>query len=118
VDFNGLVRQYDYRIAPHLADVRLTLAPKEEREHQSHAVLLRLRAMLAPLNVDGISVKVVEVPPGPPVISTLVTEIYGGTLTPYERQREAAQIVMDRMAKEPFVVDIDSSVEDSQPRWR
>lgn len=118
IDFNGLVRQYDYRIAPHLADIRLTLAPKEEREHQSHAVLLRLRALLAPLNIDGISVKVVEVPPGPPVISTLVAEIYGGTLTPYERQRQAAQVVMDRMAKEPFVVDIDSSVEDSQPRWR
>ncbi|MGR8979593.1 MAG: efflux RND transporter permease subunit [Gammaproteobacteria bacterium] len=118
IDFNGLVRQYDYRIAPHLADIRLTLASKELREHQSHAVLLRLRALLAPLNADGVSVKVVEVPPGPPVISTLVTEIYGGTLTTYEQQRLAAGQVMTRLAREPFVVDIDSSVEDSQPRWR
>jgi multidrug efflux pump subunit AcrB len=118
IDFNGLVRQYDYRIAPHLADIRLTLAPKELREHQSHAVLLRLRALLAPLNAEGVSVKVIEVPPGPPVISTLVTEIYGGTLTPYEKQREAARAVMARLALEPFVVDIDSSAEDPQPRWR
>lgn len=118
IDFNGLVRQYDYRIAPHLADIRLTLAAKEQRVHQSHAVLLRLRAVLAPLNVGGASVKVVEVPPGPPVISTLVGEIYGGTLTPYEQQREAARTVMDRLAREPFVVDIDSSVEHSPPRWR
>lgn len=118
IDFNGLVRQYDYRNAPHLADIRLTLASKELREHQSHAVLLRLRALLAPLNVEGVSVKVIEVPPGPPVISTLVTEIYGGTLTSYEKQREAAGAVMARLALEPFVVDIDSSVEDPQSRWR
>jgi len=118
IDFNGLVRQYDYRIAPHLADIRLTLAPKEVREHQSHAVLLRLRALLAPLNSGGVSVKVVEVPPGPPVISTLVAEIYGGTLTPYQKQRDAATAVMARLAQEPFVVDIDSSVEQSQTRWR
>lgn len=118
IDFNGLVRQYDYRIAPHLADIRLTLAPKELREHQSHAVLLRLRALLAPLNSGGVSVKVVEVPPGPPVISTLVAEIYGGTLTPYQKQRDAAAAVMARLAQEPFVVDIDSSVEQPQTRWR
>ncbi|GAB4256963.1 MAG: efflux RND transporter permease subunit [Methylomicrobium sp.] len=118
IDFNGLVRQYDYRIAPHLADIRLTLAPKEMREHQSHAVLLRLRELLAPLNQHGISVKVVEVPPGPPVISTLVAEIYGSTLTPYSQQQAAAHKVIDRMAQEPFVVDIDSSVENRQPRWR
>lgn len=118
IDFNGLVRQYDYRVAPHLADIRLTLAAKELREHQSHAVLLRLRALLAPLNANGVSIKVVEVPPGPPVISTLVAEIYGGTLTSYEQQRQAAKQVMARLAKETFVVDIDSSVEDRQPRWR
>ncbi len=118
IDFNGLVRQYDYRVAPHLADIRLTLAPKSQREHQSHPVLIRLRALLAPLNTGGVSVKVVEVPPGPPVISTLVAEIYGDTLTNYEQQRKAAGIVMERLAQELFVVDIDSSVEASQARWR
>ncbi len=118
IDFNGLVRQYDYRIAPHLADIRLTLAPKAQREHQSHQVLLRLRALLAPLNSDGIAIKVVEVPPGPPVISTLVAEIYGDTLTDYAVQRQAAALVMERLAKEAFVVDIDASVEARQSRWR
>lgn len=118
IDFNGLVRQYDYRIAPHLADIRLTLAPQELREHQSHAVLLRLRALLMPLNTGGVSLKVVEVPPGPPVISTLVAEIYAGTLTPYQNQRDAAGKIMARLVQEPFVVDIDSSVEQPQTRWR
>ncbi|WP_235185968.1 efflux RND transporter permease subunit [Methylomarinum vadi] len=118
IDFNGLVRQYDYRIAPNLADIRLTLAPKLQREHQSHAVLLRLRKLLAPLNHDGISVRVVEVPPGPPVLSTLVAEIYGKTFTAYEQQQQAAQGVMHRLAQEPFVVDIDSSVAAAQKRWR
>ncbi|MGY6276055.1 efflux RND transporter permease subunit [Methylomonas sp. MgM2] len=118
IDFNGLMRQYDYRIGPHLADIRLTLAPKERREHQSHPILMRLRALLAPLNTGGVSVKVVEVPPGPPVISTLVAELYADTLTGYAKQRQAAGIVMRRLAQEPFVVDIDSSVESAQTRWR
>jgi multidrug efflux pump subunit AcrB len=118
IDFNGLVRQYDYRIAPNMADIRLTLAPKAQREHQSHPILIRLRALLAPLNTAGASIKVVEVPPGPPVISTLVAELYGDTLTSYSQQRQAAKIVMQRLAQEPFVVDIDSSVESAQTRWR
>nr|WP_305907780.1 efflux RND transporter permease subunit [Methylomarinum sp. Ch1-1]MDP4520560.1 efflux RND transporter permease subunit [Methylomarinum sp. Ch1-1] len=118
IDFNGLVRQYDYRLAPNLADIRLTLAPKLEREHQSHAVLLRLRKLLQPLNRDGISIKVVEVPPGPPVMSTLVAEIYGETFTDYQQQQQAAQRVMQRLAQEPFVVDIDSSIAAEQRRWR
>ncbi|MCQ8104712.1 efflux RND transporter permease subunit [Methylomonas sp. SURF-2] len=118
IDFNGLVRQYDYRLAPNLADIRLTLAPKARREHQSHPILMRLRALLAPLNTDDVSVKVVEVPPGPPVISTLVAELYGRTLTPYAQLRQAAGVVMRRLAQEPFVVDIDSSVESAQTRWR
>jgi len=118
IDFNGLVRQYFYRQAPHLADLRLTLAPREEREHNSHAVLLRLRKLLEPLNIDGASIKVVEVPPGPPVMSTVVAEIYGEPLTEYQKQRDAATIVMDRMKQEPFVVEVDSTVESDQTRWR
>ncbi len=118
IDFNGLVRQYFYRQAPHLADLRLTLAPREEREHNSHAILLRLRKLLEPLNIDGTSIKVVEVPPGPPVMSTVVAEIYGEPLTDYQKQREAATIVMDRMKQEAFVVEVDSTVEADQTRWR
>jgi len=118
MDFNGLVRQYFYRQAPHLADLRLTLAPRQEREHSSHAVLLRLRKMLAHLNINGASIKVVEVPPGPPVLSTVVAEIYGDPLTDYQQQRDAAQLVIDRLKQEPFVVEIDSTVEADQTRWR
>ena len=118
IDFNGLVRHYYQRKAPHLADIRLTLADKTQREHQSHAVLLRLRKMLEPLNINGVSIKVVEVPPGPPVLSTVTVEVYGKTLTPYQSQREAAKIVMDRLRQEPFVVEVDSSVEAEQKRWR
>ena len=118
MDFNGLVRQYFYRQAPHLADIRLTLAPREEREHNSHAVLLRLRKLIEPLNIEGTVIKVVEVPPGPPVMSTIVAEIYGEPLTDYQKQRDAAKIVMDRMKQEPFVVEVDSTVEADQTRWR
>jgi len=118
MDFNGLVRQYFYRHAPHLADLRITLAAREEREHNSHAVLLRLRKMLAPLNINGASIKVVEVPPGPPVLSTVVAEIYGDSLTDYQQQRDAASLVIDRLKQEPFVVEVDSTVEADQTRWR
>ena len=118
IDFNGLVRQYYYRQAPQLADLRVTLAPRQEREHNSHAVLLRLRKLLEPLNVDGASIKVVEVPPGPPVLSTLVAEIYGDPLTDYQKQRDAATLVMNRLKQEPLVVEIDSTVEADQTRWR
>ncbi len=118
MDFNGMVRHYYQRKMPHLADIRLTLAHKSEREHQSHAVLIRLRKMLEPLNTNGILIKVVEVPPGPPVLSTVTVEVYGDTYTSYEQQRHAAATVMERLKKEPFVVEVDSSVESDHNRWR
>jgi len=118
IDFNGMVRRYYQRVGPHLADLRLTLADKTEREHQSHGVVLRLRELLAPLAGDGVRIKVVEVPPGPPVLSTLVAEIYGDTLTSYEKQKAAARVVMDRLAREPHVVEIDSTIEDDRARLR
>ena len=80
--------------------------------------MLRLRELLAPMNRDGIRIKVVEVPPGPPVLSTLVAEIYGDTLTPYDTQKAAARVLMDRLSREDFVVEIDSTVEDDRTRLR
>ena len=118
IDFNGMVRRYYQREGVHMADLRLTLVDKSLREHQSHGVVLRLRDILAPLSVDGISIKVVEVPPGPPVMSTLVAEVYGEWLTPYSLQREAAKTLMARLAREPFVVEIDSTIQAPQQRWR
>jgi len=118
IDFNGMVRRYYQRTGANMADLRLTLVEKDLREHQSHGVVLRLREMLAPLSVNGINIKVVEVPPGPPVMSTLVAEVYGDWLTPYGLQQEAAQTLMARLRREPFVVEVDSTVQAPQQRWR
>ncbi|MCB1705675.1 MAG: efflux RND transporter permease subunit [Halioglobus sp.] len=118
IDFNGMVRRYYQRTGANMGELRLTLADKSERVQQSHGVVLRLRELLAPLNRDGVSIKIVEVPPGPPVLSTLVAEIYGDTLTPYNTQKAAARTVMDRLSREAHVVEIDSTIEHAQGRLR
>jgi len=118
MDFNGMVRRYYQREGVHMADMRLTLVDKDLREHQSHGVVLRLREILTPLNVNGINIKVVEVPPGPPVMSTLVAEVYGEWLTPYHLQQQAADTLAERLRREPFVVEVDSTVQAPQQRWR
>jgi len=118
IDFNGMVRRYYQRNGAHMADLRITLIDKFERSHQSHAIVLRLRQFLAPLERDGVRIKVVEAPPGPPVLATLVAEIYGGPLVPYGQQREAALAVMQRLQREPHVVEIDSTVEAPRERLR
>ncbi len=118
IDFNGMVRRHYQRVAPQLADIRVVLVDKAAREQQSHGVVLRLRALLAPLQAEGVHLKVVEVPPGPPVMSTLVAEVYGDTLTPYERQLAAARQLADRLLREAHVVEVDTSVEARQMRWR
>ncbi len=122
IDFNGMVRQYYLRNNSFHADLRLLLNDKSQREHQSHAIVLRLRALLAPLssvNEQGqINIKVIEVPPGPPVLSTLVAELYGDEFIPYEQLQSAAKIVMSRFAQEPHVVEINSSVADDKQQLR
>ena len=117
-DFNGMVRGYYRRVGPHMADLRITLIDKEAREHQSHAVVLRLRSLLDPLAKDGISLKVVESPPGPPVLSTLVAEVYGSTHTSYAALQSAAQVIKQRLEREAFVSEVDTSVEANQQRLR
>lgn len=118
VDFNGMVRRYYQRVAPNLGELRITLADKADRAQQSHALVLRLRELLGPFSADGISIKVVEVPPGPPVLSTLVAEIYADTLTPYDTQKQGARALMERLAREPHVVEIDSTIEADRTRLR
>ena len=118
IDFNGMVRRYYQRTGPHMADLRLTLVDKADRSHQSHAVVLRLRELLEPMTLGDARIKVVEVPPGPPVLSTMVAEVHADTLVPYDEQRKAASIVMDRLAREPHVVEVDSTVEYPQQRLR
>src|SRR5204863_7299222 len=76
--FNGLVRHYFLRRQPNLADLQIDLQDKEHRTDQSHTVAKRLRSRLAPAAARlGAHVQVVEVPPGPPVLQTLVAEVYG-----------------------------------------
>ena len=118
MDFNGLIRHYYQRKASHLADIRLTLIDRDAREDQSHPLVLRMRDRLKDLASEDVLIRVVEVPPGPPVLSTLVAEIYADDTTDYDVQREAAVIVSERLRAEPHVVEVDSLVERPLKRWR
>ncbi len=118
IDFNGMVRQHYLRQAPNLAELRVTLLDKTLREHQSHAIVLRLRELLAPLQQDHLSIKVIEVPPGPPVLSTFVAEIYAQPFVSPETHQAAALGLMSRLKSEAHVVEIDSSINSEQLIWR
>jgi len=115
-NFNGLVRHYYLRRGPHLADIQVNLAKKGHRKKQSHAIAKRVRPALKKIaDRYHARVKVAEVPPGPPVLSTLVAEIYGPN---YDRQREIAAEVMKIFEKTPGVVDVDWYAEEEQPRYQ
>ncbi len=115
-NFNGLVRHYYLRGEPHLGDVQVNLLPKGERDRPSHAVALDIRNRISDLPLpDGTSVKVVEPPPGPPVLATLLAEIYG----PDDAIRRAvATKVREAFQAVPFVVDVDDSFGRPAPRIR
>jgi len=115
MDFNGMVRHYYLRQGPNLADIRINLALKADRKQQSHAITLRLRDDLTRLATqNGALLKIVEVPPGPPVIATLTAEVYAEAGIPYKEQITAARLVRERMTSEDKVVDVDDSVESPQ----
>ena len=115
-NFNGLVRHYYIRKSPELGDVQLTLSPKAERNRTSHDIALELRGMLKALPLpEGSSLKVVEPPPGPPVLSTLLAEIYGPDP---ETRRATAAKVREAFQSVPFVVDVDDSYGQQMPRMR
>ncbi len=114
--FNGLVRHYFLRRAANLADLQVTLVNKDERREQSHAIAKRLRVRLDPLATRlGARVQVVEVPPGPPVLQTLVAEVYGPDP---QRRLALAQKVRSTFERTPGVVDVDWYVESPQPKLR
>ncbi len=112
--FNGLVRHYFLRQSPNLADVQLQLLPKGDRSDQSHAIATRLRVQLLPVaQAMGAEIQVVEVPPGPPVLQTLVAEVYG----PDAVHRQAlAKDVRTVFEQTPGVVDVDWYVESERPK--
>lgn len=117
MDFNGMVRQYYLRAGAHMADLRVTLADRLAREQQSHALLLRLRPELEAIGrAHGADIALVEVPPGPPVIATVAAEVYGEETTPYAELQAAAETVAARLAREPFVVDVDTTVQAEQTK--
>ncbi|WP_419655896.1 acriflavin resistance protein [Desulfosarcina variabilis str. Montpellier] len=115
-NFNGLVRHYYLRKSPNQADIQVNLAEKGHRKQQSHEIAKRVRIPLQAIAERyGARVKVAEVPPGPPVISTLVAEVYGPD---YERQRELALKIRDLFEETEGVVDVDWFMEDEQTRYR
>jgi multidrug efflux pump subunit AcrB len=118
MDFNGMVRHYFLRRAAHVADIRVNLAHKKRRSQQSHTILLRLRDRLTEIaQQDGANIKLVEVPPGPPVLSTITAEVYGPPEADYEQLAAVARLVEDRLRREPGVVDVDSTAEDDVEKW-
>ncbi len=115
-NFNGLVRHYFLRRASNVADIQVNLLPKHERDLQSHEIAKRVRERLAPVAAQyGARIKVAEVPPGPPVLQTLVAEIYGPT---QEGQRRLARQIREIFEKTEGVVDVDWYVEDDQPKYQ
>lgn len=107
-NFNGLVRHAYLRSKPEMGDVQINLLPKGERDRSSHEIALDLRQRLvAQVNVpEGTSIKVVEPPPGPPVMATLLAEIYGPDA---DTRRMTAEKVKAAFRSVPFIVDVDDS---------
>ena len=113
-NFNGLVRHYYMRRMSNQADIQVNLSDAKDRHEQSHAIAKRLRpALVAIGNQYGARIQVSEVPPGPPVIQTLVAEVYGPDLN---GQTRVAQQIKNIFQHTPGVVDTDWYVEDPQPR--
>ncbi|MBI2425229.1 MAG: efflux RND transporter permease subunit [Candidatus Hydrogenedentes bacterium] len=115
-NFNGLVRHYFLRQGANVADIQVNLASKEFRTAQSHPIAKRVRGPIQDIALKyGANVKIAEVPPGPPVLQTLVAEIYGPD---YTRQMEVARQIADVFASTEGVVDVDTYVEDDQTKFQ
>ncbi|MBS1659889.1 MAG: efflux RND transporter permease subunit, partial [Bacteroidetes bacterium] len=116
ISFNGLVRHYDGRRGDNVADIQVNLVGKDERKKQSHQIAKDLRPGIQTIAARyNANVKIVEVPPGPPVLSTLVAEVYGPD---YNQQIAVARQIRDRFKKTADVVDVDWMVEDDQPDYQ
>ncbi|CBE68983.1 MAG: efflux RND transporter permease subunit [Candidatus Methylomirabilis oxygeniifera] len=115
-NFTGLVRHYFLRKGPNVADFQVNLLPKGERSAQSHEIAKAIRPKVQAIaGRYGARVKVAEVPPGPPVLQTLVAEVYGPD---YGRQIDLARTIRELFEQTPGVVDVDWYVEDPQPKYR
>ncbi|SFR61574.1 Multidrug efflux pump subunit AcrB [Marinobacter daqiaonensis] len=115
INFNGLVRQYYRRGEPYHGDIQVNLADKDERDRQSHEIALALRAPLKEIGDRyGAAVKIVEVPPGPPVLSPVVAEVYA---IDEAHRAELATNLAAEMARVGGLVDIDTTLEAPTRRW-
>ncbi len=115
ISFNGLVRHYDLRKGDNVADIQVNLVGKEQRSKQSHDIAKEMRPAIQVIALKyHANVKLVEVPPGPPVLSTLVAEVYGPD---YKQQIDVARQLKDMFSSTPDVVDVDWMVEDDQPEY-
>ncbi|WP_136681089.1 efflux RND transporter permease subunit [Neptunomonas sp. XY-337] len=114
IGFNGLVRQYYLRSAPNLGDLQVNLVAKEDRERSSHDIARAVRAELHRIAASSqAAIKIVEVPPGPPVMAPLVAEVYGSNY--HEQQRRALELT-EKLTTVAGVVDVDNTVEVSPAR--
>lgn len=116
ISFNGLVRHYDMRSGDNVADIQVNLIDKGERSEQSHDIARSMRDSLQAIGKRyNANVKVVEVPPGPPVMSTIVAEVYGPD---YNKQIEVAEKIKTVLAQTDNIVDVDWSVESNQTEYK
>jgi multidrug efflux pump subunit AcrB len=116
ITFNGLVRHYDMRGGSNMADIQVNLLHKEDRDLQSHDIAKEMRPDIQKIAKKyGANVKIIEVPPGPPVLSTLVAEIYGPD---YKEQIKVANQVKTILENTTDIVDIDWMVEDNQTEYK
>jgi multidrug efflux pump subunit AcrB len=115
-NFNGLVRHYFLRQGSNISDIQVNLVSKDERSRQSHEIATAIRKPLHDIAAEyNANVKVVEVPPGPPVLQTLVAEIYGPD---YEKQIQIAKQIEKIFHETEGVVDVDSYIEERSPGYR
>ncbi|RIV46450.1 efflux RND transporter permease subunit [Flagellimonas pelagia] len=115
ITFNGLVRHYDLRGGSNMADIQVNLTDKHDRSEQSHDIAKLLRPKIQELGKKyNANIKIVEVPPGPPVLSTIVAEVYGPD---YNEQIEVADKVKGILNNTADVVDVDWMVEDDQVEY-
>ncbi|TWO32616.1 efflux RND transporter permease subunit [Seonamhaeicola sediminis] len=115
ITFNGLVRHYDLRGGSNMADIQVNLIDKHDRSEQSHDIAKLVRTEIQKIaSKFNANIKIVEVPPGPPVLSTIVAEVYGPD---YDKQIEVANEVQDILKNTQDVVDIDWMVEDDQTEY-
>ncbi|WP_242158307.1 efflux RND transporter permease subunit [Aestuariivivens sediminis] len=116
ITFNGLVRHYDLRSGSNVADIQVNLVDKSDRSAQSHDIAKLLRPEIQNIaSIYGANVKIVEVPPGPPVLSTIVAEVYGPD---YDKQIEIANDIQVILTDTEDVVDIDWMVETDQTEYQ